>query len=189
VACRTRRLGAFKWMRNRGNEAKRRWLETGKLKGLSTTVLMDSKADDQAVFREFQRQRQMRVLTTPRKGADKSRARQQRVKGLNQRKNKKLYKQRSSTVEPLPGLLKDIFELERCWMRGNANNRWLFAAMGVTVQMHQYRAWQEGRSPWAIKAEGLGCERREGRVAERQEGEGLARQMLRKHAPGEDSQP
>jgi hypothetical protein len=149
-------LGAFKWMRNSGHEAKRMWMETGKLKGLITTVLMDSKADDQALFREFQRQRQMLLLTTPRKGADKSPARQQMVKVLNQRKNKKTYKQRSYTVEPMQGLLKDIFELERCWMRGNANNRWLFAAMGVAVPMHQNRAWQAGHSPWAIKAEVLG---------------------------------
>jgi hypothetical protein len=132
------------------------WMETGKLKGRITTVLMDSKADDQALFREFQRPRQMLLLTTPRKGADKSPTRQQMVKVLNQRKNKKLYKQRSYTVEPMQGLLKDIFELERGWMRGNANNRWLCAAMGVAVQMHQYRAWQEGRSLWAIKAEVLG---------------------------------
>ena len=47
VACKHRILGAFKWMRNSANEAKRMWLETGKLKGLITTVLMDSKADDQ----------------------------------------------------------------------------------------------------------------------------------------------
>jgi hypothetical protein len=46
VACKTRILGAFKWMRNSANEAKRMWVETGKLKGLITTVLMDSKADD-----------------------------------------------------------------------------------------------------------------------------------------------
>jgi hypothetical protein len=156
VACRHRMLGVFKWMRNSGNEAKRMWLETGKLTGLITTVLMDSKADDQALFREFQRQRQMLLLTTPRKGADKSPARQQMVKVLKRRKNKQVYKQRSYTVEPMQGLLKDIFELERCWMRGNVNNHWLFAAMGVVVQMHQYRAWQEGRSPWAIKTEVLG---------------------------------
>jgi hypothetical protein len=149
-------LGAFKWMRNSSHEAKRMGLETGKLKGLITTVLMDSKADDQALFREFQRQRQILLLTTPRKGADKSPTRHQMVKVLKQRKNKKLYQQRSSTVEPMQGLRKDIFELERCWMRGNVNNRWLLAAMGVAVQMHQYRAWQEGRSPWAIKAEVLG---------------------------------
>jgi len=46
VACTSRILGAFKWMRNSANEAKRMWLETGKLQGLITTVLMDSKADD-----------------------------------------------------------------------------------------------------------------------------------------------
>ena len=44
-------------------------------------------------------------------------------------------------------------------MRGDENNRWLFAAMGVVVQMHQSRAWQEGRSTWAIKSEVLGRER------------------------------
>ena len=78
------------------------------------------------------------------------------VQILNQRKNKQVYTQRRYTVEPMQGLLKDIFELERCWMRGNRNNRWLFAAMGVAVQLHQYRAWQAGRSPWAIKQEVLG---------------------------------
>ena len=156
VTCRTRLLGAFKWMRNSGNEANRLWLETGKVKGLMTTVLRDSKADDQALFREFQRQRRILLLTTARKGADKSPARQRMVTVLNQRKNKKVYKQRSYTVEPMQGLVKEIFELERCWMRGSANNRWLFAAMGVVVQMHQYRAWQAGHSTWAIKTEVLG---------------------------------
>lgn len=57
VACQSRMRGAFKWMRNSGHEAKRMWLETGKLKGLIDTVLMDSKADDQALFFELQRQR------------------------------------------------------------------------------------------------------------------------------------
>jgi hypothetical protein len=156
MACKTRILDAFKWMRNSANEAKRMWLETGKLRGLITTVLMDSKAEDKDLFSEFQRQRQVLLLTTPRKGADKSPARQRMVKVLKQRKNKRVYKQRSYTVEPMQGLIKDIFELERCWMRGNANNRWLFAAMGVVVQMHQYRAWQAGRSTWAIKPEVLG---------------------------------
>jgi len=156
VACKSRILGAFKWMRNSGNEAKRMWLETGKLKGFISTVLMDSKADDKDLFLEFDRQRDMRLLTTTRKGADKSPERKRMIQILNQKKNKRLYKQRGYTVEPMQGLIKDIFELETCWMRGNENNRWLFAAMGVVVQMHQYRAWQEGRSPWAIKQEVLG---------------------------------
>src|SRR5215510_5647137 len=95
VACKHRLLGAFKWMRNRANEAKRMWLETGKLKGVITPVLMDRKADAQDLFRAFQRQRGIRLLTTARKGADKSPARQRMVQILKQRKNKRLYKQRS----------------------------------------------------------------------------------------------
>jgi hypothetical protein len=143
-------------MRTSGHEAKRLWLETGKLKGLLTTVLMDSKADDHALFFERQRQRHILVRTTTRKGQDKSPNRKRMIKVLQQPKNTLLYKQRSYTVEPLQGLVKDIFELERCWMRGNENNRWLFAAMAMVVQMHQYRAWTEGRSTWAIKQEVLG---------------------------------
>jgi hypothetical protein len=156
VACQHRMLGAFKWRRNSGNEANRMWLETGKLRGLITTVLMDSKADDKDLFYELQRQRGILLLTTARGGADKSPARQRMVKVLKQSKNQRLYKQRSYTVEPMQGLIKDIFELDRCWMRGRENNRWLFAATGVVVQIHQYRAWQAGRSTWAIKPEVLG---------------------------------
>jgi len=156
VACQGRILGVFKWLRNSAHEAKRMWLETGTLKGLSAPVLMDSKADDKDLFFEFQRQRQMLLLTTPRKGADKSPKRKRMVKVLKASKNKRLYTQRSYTVEPMQGLVKEIFELERCWMRGNENNPWLFAAMGGVVQLHQYCAWQEGRSTWAIKAEVLG---------------------------------
>jgi len=145
-------------MRNRDNEAKRMWLETGKLKGLVTTVLMDSKAkaDDQALFFELQRQRGLLLLTTTRPGTDKSPARRRMIKVLKQRANQRLYQQRSYTVAPMQGLLKEIFELDRGWRRGDENNRWLFAAMGVVVQMHQYRAWQAGRSTWAIKSEALG---------------------------------
>ena len=131
-------------------------LETGKLQGLITPVLMDSKADDQALFFELQRQRHILLLTTTRKGKDKSPKRKRMIKGLQQQQPTRLYQQRSSTVEPMQGLVKDIFELERCWMRGHENNRWLFAAMGVVVQMQQYRAWIEGRSTWAIKQEVLG---------------------------------
>jgi hypothetical protein len=117
---------------------------------------MDSQADDKDLFYELQRQRGILLLTTARGGADKSPARQRLVKVLKQSKNQRLYKQRSYTVEPMQGLIKDIFELDRCWMRGRENNRWLFAAMGVVVQIHQYRAWQAGRSTWAIKPEVLG---------------------------------
>ena len=132
------------------------WLETGRLKGLITTVLMDSKADDQDLFFELQRQRGVLLLTTMRKGTDKSPSRQRMMRVLKKKKNQQLYKQRGVTVEPTQGLVKEVFDLDRCWMRGDENNRWVFAAMGVVVQLHQYRAWQEGRSTWTIKSEVLG---------------------------------
>ena len=138
VAWTRRILGAFKWMRN------------------ITTVLMDSKADEKELFRELRRQRGIRLLTTPRKGSAISPERQRMVKVLKQKRHQHLYQQRRYTVEPMQGLIKDLFALETCWMRGQAHNRWLFAAMGVLIQMHQYRAWQEGRSTWAIKQEVLG---------------------------------
>lgn len=109
VACKSRILGVFKWMRNSANEAKRMWLETGKLKGLITTVLMDSKADDKDLFFELQRQRGMLLLTPTRKGKDKSPERRRMIKVLKEKKNQRLYKQRSYTVEPMQGLVKDIF--------------------------------------------------------------------------------
>lgn len=149
-------LGAFKYMRNSAHEAKRLWLETGHLRGVITTVVMDGKADDQALFREFQRQRGMTLVTTPRKNSDHTEARQQMIRILNLPTNRKLRQQRGQTVEPMQGVVKDIFALDRCWMRGHHHNRWLFAAMGVTVQLHQARALKRQRSVWKIKQEILG---------------------------------
>ena len=149
-------LGAFKYRRNSAPEAKRLWLETGHLRGVIATVIMDGKADDQALFAEFQRQRKMTLLTTPRNNSDHTVERQQMIDVLNQPQNRKLRQQRGQTVEPMQGVVKDIFALERCWRRGHRNNRWLFAAMGVTVPIHQARALKRQRSVWKIKQEILG---------------------------------
>lgn len=149
-------LGAFKYMRNSAHEAKRLWLETGQLRGVIATVVMDGKADDQALFREFQRQRGMTLVTTPRKNSDHTPARQQMLNVLNQPQNRRLRQQRGHTVEPMQGLVKDIFALERCWMHGHRNNRWLLAAMGVTVQIHQARALKRQCSVWKVKQEIFG---------------------------------
>jgi hypothetical protein len=149
-------LGAFKDMRNSAHEAKRLWLETGHLQGVVTTVVMDRKADDQALFAEFQRQRGMTLLTTPRKNSDHTAARQQMINMLNRPVNRRLRQQRGQTVEPMQGVVKDVFALERCWMRGHHNNHWLFAAMGVAVQLHQARAFKVHRSTWKIKQDVLG---------------------------------
>jgi hypothetical protein len=69
---------------------------------------------------------------------------------------KQIYKERSYRVEPMQGLVKEIFDLDKCWMRGNNSNRWFFSAMGITVQMHQLIAYKEKRSTWKIKDEVLG---------------------------------
>jgi hypothetical protein len=130
-------LGAFKWMGNSAHAATRRWLDTGTRHGLITTVLMASKADDKDLFREWRRQRGIRRLTTPRKGSAMSPERQRRVNVLKQKSQQHLYQQRRYTVEPMPGLITDSFALETCGMRGRAHNRWLFAAMGVVMQLHQ----------------------------------------------------
>jgi hypothetical protein len=75
---------------------------------------------------------------------------------IKKKKNIKIYRQRSYRVEPIKGLVKDIFDLDCYWMRSEQNNRWLFAAMGLTIQMHQLNAFKKGRSTWNIKEQVLG---------------------------------
>jgi len=50
----------------------------------------------------------------------------------------------------------ELFELETCWMRGDESQRWLFAAMGVAVQIAQRRAYRRGTSTWNITEEVIG---------------------------------
>jgi len=149
-------LGCFVWMPNSANEAKRMWLETSHLKGKVKYVAMDSKADDADLFREFKRQRKVNMITCCRENMDKTPVRKKMIAFMNKPKHKKIYRQRAYKVEPMQGLVKDIFELDRCWMRGSENNRWLFAAMGVAVQMHQLEAFKQGKSTWNIKERVLG---------------------------------
>lgn len=149
-------LGCFVWMRNSANEAKRMWLETFHVKDQVGYIAMDSKADDADLFREFKRQRKMNLITSCRVNMDKTPSRKKMIAFMSKPKHKKIYRERAYKVEPMQGLVKDIFELDRCWMRGDANNRWLFAAMGLTIQMHQLQAFKQGRSTWNIKEQVLG---------------------------------
>lgn len=149
-------LGCFLWMRNSANEAKRMWLETFHVKDQVDYVAMDSKADDSDLFREFKRQRKMNLITYCRPNLNKTPHRKKMIAFMNEPKHKKIYRERSYKVEPMQGLVKDIFDLDRCWMRGSKNNRWLFAAMGLTVQMHQLEAFKQGRSTWNVKELVLG---------------------------------
>ena len=149
-------LGCFIWMRNSANEAKRLWMESGRYTNRLDTVVMDSKADDYDLFREFQKQRHMTLVTRCRKNMNKTPERRSMIAAMKKRQHQKLFKERKYTVEPMQGLVKDIFDLDRCWMRSNASNRWLFAAMGLCIQMHQLQAYRKKQSTWNIKSQVLG---------------------------------
>jgi len=146
----------FRWMPNSAHEAKRMEQEVIKVADLIDTVCMDSKADDEKMFTRLKTQQGIKLLTVPRSKMDKSEARKQMIAEQMKVENRQIYKQRSITVEPMQGLVKELFELERCWMRGDESNRWLFAAMGIAVQMAQRSAYLNGSSTWNIKDEVLG---------------------------------
>ncbi len=149
-------VGVFKWMLNKANEAKLMEVEISKFEGVVKKVFMDSKADDQKLYGRLKQERGIQLVTVPRKGMDKSESRKRMIEEMLTEENKSEYKKRSTTVEPMQGIVKEIFELDNCWMRGNANNRWLFAAMGVAVQIAQWRALNQKSSTWEIKSRVLG---------------------------------
>lgn len=146
----------FKWMKNSASEAKRMELEVTQTSELIEVVCMDSKADDEKMITRLKTKQAIKLLTVPRSKMDKSERRKQMIAGQLTLENRQIYKQRSITVEPMQGLVKELFELEKCWMRGEASNRWLFAAMGIAVQMAQRTAYLNHSSTWNIKDEVLG---------------------------------
>lgn len=149
-------VGIFQWMPNSGNEAKRMEIEIIKYKNIVKKVFMDSKADDQKLYFRLKEEHHIQLVTVPRKGMDKSESRKMMIKEMLTKQNKKDYKKRSITVEPMQGLVAEIFELDRCWMGGNENNRWVFAAMGIAVQIAQWKAYKQKRSTWEVKSDVLG---------------------------------
>ena len=149
-------LGRFVWMPNSAHEAKRLQVEMPPYAGLIEKVCMDSKADDYELYTHLRQRYRMQLLTAPRRGVAKTPQRQHMIRQMRGRFNSMIYRQRSTTVEPMQALVKEIFDLHHCWMRGNASNRWLFAAMGVAVQIAQRQAYQQKRSTWCITAAVLG---------------------------------
>ena len=149
-------LGTFKWMRNSANEAKRLEQDIGAYESLLKWVCMDSKADDYHLYQTLKDQYDIQLLTTMRRNKVKTLKRQQMLRELQTERHQRLYAERGQTVEPMQSLVKTIFELEHCWMHGDANNCWLFAAMGVAVQIAQYQAYQQHESVWSIQDRVLG---------------------------------
>jgi hypothetical protein len=92
---------------------------------------MASKADDQHLYFSLKEDYPIQLLTRQRQGNSKTKNRQQMAKELSKREYQKIYKQRSTTVEPRQALVKDIFDLDPCSMRAHVHNRGLFAAMGL----------------------------------------------------------
>ena len=146
----------FKWMPNSAHEAKRMESEIIEFANLVDIVCMDSKADDEKMFTRLKTKQGIKLLTVPRQKMDKSEPRKQMIAEQMTALNRQIYKQRSITVEPMQGLVKELFELEKCWMRGDESNRWLFAAMGIAVQIAQRVAYLNNSSTWNIKDEVLG---------------------------------
>lgn len=149
-------LGAFKWMPNSGHEAKRLQRELPKFERQIKLACMDSKADDYPLYQDLKENYDIQLLTAMRRGKDQTPERQQMRRELRTERHRRIYAQRSHTVEPMQSLVKNIFDLDPCWMRGNDHNRWLFAAMGVAVQIAQFHAYQNNHSTWRIKDAVLG---------------------------------
>lgn len=156
VSHQTPGLGLFQWMPNGAHEAQRLHAEIVQFTGLVKTVCLESTADDQQLYALLKRPHRRQLLTTPRRGREKSPARQQMSRARRTPPQRKTYKQRATTVEPLQGLVKELFALDTCWMRGDESQRWLCAAMGSAVQIPQRRAYHRGTSTWNIKEEVIG---------------------------------
>jgi len=144
-------VGLFIWMENSAHEGKRLGQEIQAFADSLETVCMDSKADDEKIYADIKDKYGIKLLTVPRKEMDKSERRQKMIAEQMKLENRLIYKKRATTVEPMQGLIKDLFGLEDCSMRGNRSNRWLFAAMGIAVQIAQHQADKKGKSTWKIK--------------------------------------
>lgn len=138
-------------MPNSANEATRMESELAALEGLVKVACMDRKADDYGLYRRLKDNYDIQLLTSMRRNKIKSPERKQMWRELHTERHQRLFKERRYTVEPMQSVLKDIFDLERAWMRGNENNHWVFAAMGVAVQIAQRIAYQRNQSTWIVK--------------------------------------
>jgi hypothetical protein len=143
-------------MSNAGHEAKRVDQAIITDKGMVKKSCMDSKADDEHRYFRLTKGHRIQLVTVPRKSMDTSASRKTMIEQMLTKKNQQDDKERVTTGEPMQGLAADTFALERCWMRGDAHNRWLIAAMGIAGQMAQWRAWPRKRLIWNVKSDVVG---------------------------------
>ena len=126
------------------------------MRGRGVFIQCSQADDDEKMFTCLKTENDIKLLTVPRSKMDESERRKKMIAEQMKPENRQTYKQRSLMVEPMQGIVKDLFELDRCWMRTDDSNRWLFAAMGIAVQMAQRIAYLNNSSTWNIKDEVLG---------------------------------
>ena len=117
---------------------------------------MDSKADDYDLYRSFSRQLKIDLVTCCRDYMNKTEKRREMIADIYQPQHKQIYKERGNRVEPMQNIVRNIFDLNCCWKRGNDNNRWVFVAMGLKDKTHQLKPYKNTQSFWKMKVQVLG---------------------------------
>jgi len=105
-------LGIFQWIKNSAHEAKRMEKEIAKYSQIIKKVFMNSKANSQSLYFEIKRMFRIQLVTKPRKGKDKSELQRKMIREMWTKRNRKEFRKRATTVEPMQTLIKNIFELE-----------------------------------------------------------------------------
>ena len=103
---------------------------------------MGSIAGDYDLIREFKRRRIMKLVNRCHQNLNQSSNCKQMLRIIRQPRRKQTYQERGYCVESMQCVLQDVFGLGRCRMKGNANNLSLFAAIDLTIQMHQLNAYR-----------------------------------------------
>jgi len=134
------------YMRNSKDEAEKLRNETYHHKNTADYVVMDSEVADCDLCRKLKRQGNILLITRCRKNMNKSPERRKMIEIMEQSAHKVLFRQRGFTVEPVQGLVKNIFNPDNCLMRGEKNNRRLLAATRVAVQLSRLAAYRKNRS-------------------------------------------
>jgi len=100
-------------MPNSAHEGKRLGEEIPVFANLLETVCIDSKADDEKMYTDLKDEYGIKLLTVPRSNMDKSERRQLMIIEQMKEENRRIYRRRGVTVEPMQGLIKDLFGLDR----------------------------------------------------------------------------
>jgi hypothetical protein len=82
------------------------------------------------LYPKFEKLHKIKLMTCCREHMDKTQKHRCMIADMRQALHKQIYK--GYRVEPMQKVVKEIFDLDHCWMKSNNNKRWLFAGMGLT---------------------------------------------------------